>query len=380
MLQGKKKKCNECSKETKIVIFELAIPKVVSSFRDAVHFFISKIISKSVETSKQLHGVWINQSDLAPYANKYQKLTTFGSISKHFAVSHYNAIIINLGTSLIEAYKPNGFSIDYCTLDKPIKYDINYDLCINLCSFTPLQPYNSLQLALKWVTHTENEIISKQSKCPKELELFEYIKYGFFRAGHNLQLLNLLDAVETRGLSFNHESVYMLISQALWQVAPITANERLINNNWYPDAHIDCTNIQYMNQMHTSLMNYLQVISEKWDDHIILLNIITITSRLMSLAPNDEIACKMGELLRECRKICLSWKEKVESILNKCVLSDFQFIDKIKEKLLQICSFGILTYNIDQIYLDHILNCPDDAVNWLEFSSKIYDIDLLLKK
>lgn len=366
-----------CNLHAKIVLAELKIPNCISCLRDSLHFFTTALFS-NMYSSESISGNWTKAEKLKSLANNYQEITTFGSTTKSFENSHYSYFKMTVLSELISCFKPNGWSVRYSTFKNTISYSVNYNKCIEICCFKATCPYDKLQFALKWVDHDENLVISMLSTCPKSLKLSEYLKFVLFRSGSSLQLLNLLDAIETRGLSFYHKSVYSLLSQSLWQVGPLYP-VNYNNNLVYPASHFECSNTKYMLQMHKSLKSYLDTISQNWSEHIILINIITIVRRFLSLSPSQEILLLMTELLKDCRKVCLHWKEMIENtILHSSIFNTTQ-MNLLKSKLLQVCSFAILTFSIDSQYIDLLMNSEEDAVSWLRFMSKMYDMEILYK-
>ena len=374
-------KCKSCSLEKKLVMFELLIPRCIATLRDSLHVFYTQVV-QGTYVNVAIKALWIKQEKLLKFAKNYQNCLTFGSTTKSFIACHYKFFNIHRASDIDCFFKPNGLNIRLSDINSNgMEYRIiPYDNFIDFCSFKAVSPYKSLQFSINWVSHTENEVISKQYSCSTHLELSEFIKFGFFRSGCNLQMLNLLDAIETRGLSFNHQSVCSLISQSLWQLGINSFKDKeLPNHIKYPLAHQECSNNAYMLQMGRSLQQYLEVVSKNWNEHLIMLNIVVISTRLLSLAPNTEIFNIMLQVVREARKVCLEWKEKIEEILFNARSIESQQLNVMKEKLLEICCFGVLTYSIDSRHISDLLNSTRDATNWMQFMSKIYDINVLFK-
>ena len=90
------------------------------------------------------------------------------------------------------------------------------------CSFRLAPPYQSLQWCIEDTLHSEKRAISELSESPAELRLAEFKRFAGVRAGHRLQLLNVLDVLQNHGLSFEHTSVAMLICQTIWQSKKVT--------------------------------------------------------------------------------------------------------------------------------------------------------------
>ena len=239
-------------------------------------------------------------------------------------------------------------------------------------------PYDILQFCVSGTTHRENEVIALQSKCPQSLGLKEFLKFGSLRAGHRLQMRNLLDAVETRSLSFNNSSVHFLIAQSLWQLGPLNdandlSNSYITSNFIYPASHSDFGNVEYLEKLYEIISNYLEVSSKCWTDHLILLNVITVTARAIAISPNDDMKSKMVKLMRRCREIGNDWIECVQNAINNSSCFGEAMTKDLKTSLLEICCFNILTYYVDKNNLGLLMNSDDDIVSWFISMSYIFD-------
>ena len=376
-------KCRECNLNKKLVMFELQIPECIAYLRDSLQIFFLKVAQGESSKSK-VETKWIEQPNLSKFAKKYQKYIHMGSKTKSYLQTQYGRQVLIKGLSKVsQILNPNGLNLRLCDQNlMQIEFIVPYKHFLekNFYNFMVIPPYQALQYSLTWITHNENQIISRQYQCPTTLKLSEFIKYGFFRAGGNLQMLNLLDAIETRGLTFNNESVYSLIAQSLWQLGLNSNADTLqINNFKCPTAHKECFSTSYMKQMAKSLQQYLEVISQNWSEHTVLLIIIIISARLISLSPTPKITDKMVGIIRQARNLCLDWKSKIESVLITEHSMTANDINSYKVKLLEICCFGILTYSIDKNNTCQLLGSSKDAKNWMQFMSKIYDIKILFR-
>lgn len=74
-----------------------------------------------------------------------------------------------------------------------------------------------MQWMINSSSHNENMVLANQNKCHQNIQIGEFKKFGFFRAGHRLQMHNLLDALNTRSLSLRNLEVSLLIQQSLFE-------------------------------------------------------------------------------------------------------------------------------------------------------------------
>ena len=113
---------------------------------------------------------------------------------------------------------------------------------------------------------------------------------------------------------------------------------------------------------------------------MILLSIIIISARLISLSPTPKIRDKMVGIIREARNLCLDWKSKIESLLTSAHSMNRMILTLSRKNYLR---FAALEYSLMvwiKIILRHLLSSSEDAKNWLQFMSKIYDIKILFSE
>ena len=367
---------DEC--RSNAVIFELLIPESICYLRDVLHIFRTKILGLKNKSPTTLRGIWIRYNEIKKYAkNLENRKVTLGSFSKLNRETHYEPKHPKLPNS--DFFYKNAYSVSYCDFQNVFTYN-DQPTYNELCIFNIEEPYDILQWAVSSTTHTENQVLSHQSKCPKNLSLKEFIKYGSFRAGHRLQTRNLLDAIETRGLSFKNKAVYSLIAQSIWQVGPLKDNAEIDFIYFYPSSHYDFSLSEYMSKLNQILSGFLEINIKCWNDHLILLNIVIITSRAISLSLNVAIKDLMVKLMLRCRKILSNWLETVLDILKGSTQNDSSSCN-IKEKLFEISCFIILTYYTDKRNQnDLLLNSNEHVVLWFTSMRLIYDNKIISEK
>jgi hypothetical protein len=87
--------------------------------------------------------------------------------------------------------------------------------------------YNYLQYAVDQTTHKHNDTISNQKDCPINLGIHEYLAFSNLRCGSRLQWMNIARELRTRVLTFSREEVHTLITQAAWQIGPLSQDDHV---------------------------------------------------------------------------------------------------------------------------------------------------------
>ena len=82
--------------------------------------------------------------------------------------------------------------------------------------------YRHLQSVVTHTTHTHNETLANQIDCPTNLSLHEHLAFSTLRSGPQLQWKNIVRELRTNLLTFSCEEVHTLITQAAWQIGPLS--------------------------------------------------------------------------------------------------------------------------------------------------------------
>jgi hypothetical protein len=108
--------------------------------------------------------------------------------------------------------------------------------------------------------HTSNDIIAAQANCPKEINIHEFIAFSGLRSGPRLQWLNIARELASPYLSFRREEVHTLITQAVWQVGPLSDGIR----EWHVDLGISSFGMVLLRE----LESLLEKIKSNWLEEI----------------------------------------------------------------------------------------------------------------
>jgi hypothetical protein len=354
--------------ERDIVVFELCIPKSISLFRDSL--FIIKNFMLQYENIKTLvYGHWIDYPFLKPYfeqiSDSRPNYVALGSVKESFAFYSHNRKK-HVSKPIEEFILENKYSLHLSTIyleyghTNHIIMFTGYPCFKQMCTFTTSFPYDALQWTLESNLHTENEVLAKQSLCPRELSRKEFIKYGSFRAGASLQLKNLLASLEARELSFENINVFKLIAQSLWEMGDWEIGDEYT----FSRSHGDLENLIFVDHICRVLYDLLEIYKEKWNDHVVILNVIIITARLIDFVPRLNIKERISkDIMLKCREIINRWEVDIKEARKKLPSEDHKFI----EKEFETSCFSILTYFVSKKYgeLKFLLKSNENVVSWL---------------
>jgi hypothetical protein len=221
-------------------VFELSPPPAFSIWRDTTYLVLCDLGMSEVSGSLDQPKVLLHAfSGLSPWVATGQSRSriTVGSTTKSFYDNtHYKTVKIPAEESSV--LLNNGLSLRLFDRVRKswVVTSFSESSVESLC--TPpaptSSPYNPLHFAVSGTHHSSNEIIADQANCPKEISIHEYIAYSGLRSGPRLQWMNIARELASPYLSFRREEVHVLITQAAWQLGPLSDGVR----DWHVDLGI----------------------------------------------------------------------------------------------------------------------------------------------
>jgi hypothetical protein len=216
--------------ESEATVFELNCPSVFSIWRTHTYQIIRDIgmAHISVQSGFSPKAFLKDYKDLKKWSIKGASgRIAFASETKSFLQSHYrdpkipaeeDAVCVNNGLCfslydtvkrerVLSTFNPNLDS--YCTLRLPEDGE---------------GVYRGLQYAVSHTTHTHNDTIVKQGVCPINLSIHEHLAFSNLRCGSHLQWMNIARELRTNVLTFSREEVHTLLTQAAWQIGPLSSD------------------------------------------------------------------------------------------------------------------------------------------------------------
>jgi hypothetical protein len=245
------------------VVFELSPPPAFSAWRDITYQILRDIGQSSVPDSLNTPQILLNAySGLRQWAGQ-QPRVTIASTTKSFSdQAHYknvkipaqeSSVLVNNGLS----FKPFDSTRGTWAIDGFTKSSVA-EFCTP--SVPASSPYKTLHRFVSGTQHTPNDVIAAQTDCPKEISLHEFLAFSGLRSGPRLQWLNIARELASPSLSFRREEVHTLITQAAWQLGPLSGSLR----EW----HLDLDTNTFGNTLLSELENLLQSIKSSWLEEV----------------------------------------------------------------------------------------------------------------
>jgi hypothetical protein len=249
-------------------VFELSPPRAFSAWRDITYLILRDIGLSSnpdVQGKPKVEVLLDSFSGLHRWTAKHQKghRLTIASSTKSFSdQTHYKTIRIPAEESSVLVNNGLSFSLfdrvhEFWTLDSFASSNVS-KMCTPLIPSS--SPYSRLRRYLSGTQHSSNDILTAQADCPKEINLHELVAFSGLRSGPRLQWLNIARELTSPYLSFCREEVNILITQAAWQLGPLSGGVR----EW----HIDLSVPSFGNILLHELDSLLKRIGGNWLEEV----------------------------------------------------------------------------------------------------------------
>ncbi|KAI0279330.1 hypothetical protein BC826DRAFT_1158632 [Russula brevipes] len=285
-----------------LAVFELSPPRAFSLWRDMTYLILHDIGMSSVRDSPGVSYTCLDSfSGLRRWA-KHSNRVTIGSTTKTFSnQSHYQEVAIPAEETSVLVDNGLSFKLFDRHRNSWVAESFSEASITKLCTppIPTSSPYEHLHIFASGTQHTPNEIIAAQADCPKEINLHEFIAYAGLRSGPRLQWLNIARELASPSLSLRREEVHTLVTQAAWQLGPLSDGAR----EWHIDLSISSFGMPLLHE----LESLLEKIRMKWLEEVTVRTITLITSRLLASTTDVDISQRAYGLLREARNVTYQW-------------------------------------------------------------------------
>ena len=249
-------------------VFELSPPREFSAWRDITYLILCDIgrsTDPDVKGKPKAELLLDAFSGLHCWTATHQKdyRLTIASTTKSFSdQTHYKSIRIPAEEHSVLVNNGLSFRLfdrvhKSWTMDSFASSNV-----LEMCTppIPSSSPYSRLHRYLSDTQHTPNDILTAQADCPKEISLHELVAFSGLRSGPRLQWLNIARELASPHLSFRREEVHTLITQAAWQLGPLSDGDR----EW----HVDLDTPSFGNTLLCELETLLEKIAANWLEEV----------------------------------------------------------------------------------------------------------------
>ena len=357
------------------VIFELQMPTEFRCYRDVLWMFTNRPKPKPnialIEWRNALPHSQLYRFNTGPRDVKVQLVSARKSISR----THYAAPRRIATTPSKEFFFENSLLVQI----SPTQPTTLSDECRTLTPQLTSSTYKALQFSLATTQCVQNEVIATLSNCPTRLKPTKYVDFGSFRSGHCLQWWNLLSTLELDSLPMHEEDVAILISHALLQYGPVTADRNASICVWCPESHQplldDCIVDEFISRLDRLLTHY----ASNWQNEWILITITPITMRILTLCNSSRIE-QVVILALKCRHTSEKWIELISENIRSISSTDFEQVDELRKKMVLIGVACLLTFSVHRDRLDCLLSSNEHLISFLKAITTVRDNTTLSKQ
>ena len=220
--------------EAEAIVFELKCPPVFAIWRTRTYQILRDIGMAHITVQSEFTPPVLleDYNGLAAWSQRGTSgRVTFGSETKSFHKSHYRRVRVPAAEQSICVNNGLRFRLYDSVREEciPSSFDLNLN---SYCTLRlPEGLYSHLQYAVAQTTHTHNGTIINQEDCPVNLSMHEQLAFSNLRCGSQLQWMNIARELRANILTFSREEVHTLITQAAWQIGPLS-NDGLIRE-WH---------------------------------------------------------------------------------------------------------------------------------------------------
>ncbi|KAI9453949.1 hypothetical protein BJY52DRAFT_1427406 [Lactarius psammicola] len=314
--------------QAQLVVFELTPPRAFSAWREITYKILYDIgMPNASDNADQPKLLLDNFSGLKDWAvrHEYHRIT-IGSTTKSF-----------LGLSF-KLYDNKAKS----WAARPFLGSTIANLCIPPIPVS--SPYGKIHSFVCGTHHTSNEVIAAQADCPPELSPHEYLAFSALRSGPRLQWPNIARELSSPSLSFRHEEVHSLITQAAWHLGPLSDGVR----EWHTDLGIS--------GFGRTLLHELEGLLERIEGQLARGTLIT--SRLLSAARDRDICQRAYALLRKARRVVHKWVNELGPKLD--TTEDETSRTNLRRQLCTLAATCLSTYDVCLEHVPWMLVSDDD--------------------
>ncbi|KAI9432130.1 hypothetical protein H4582DRAFT_2062144 [Lactarius indigo] len=340
--------------EAQLVVFELAPPRGFSAWREITYKILCDIGMPEAHDANKPKLLLDTFSGLRDWAvrHSYHRITIASTTKSFRDQTHYKKVQIPADDS--DVLLNNGLS--FKLYDRKAKsWAARPFLESSIAKFcTPpipvSSPYGKIHSFVCGTHHTSNEVIAGQADCPPELTPHEYLAFSGLRSGPRLQWLNIARELPSPSLSFRREEVHTLITQAAWQLGPLSDGVR----EWHADLAVPSFGWTLVRE----LEGLLGRIEANWLEEVTIRSLALITNRLLSAARDRDICQRAYALLRRARSVAHKWINEIGSKLDKT--EDEKSRTNLRRRLCTLAATCFSTYDVCLEHVPWVLASDND--------------------
>ncbi|KAI0319197.1 hypothetical protein OF83DRAFT_1055392 [Amylostereum chailletii] len=357
--------------EIKMVVFELACPPVISIWRSITFSILFDVGTPTNRKDIFSADPYVGLEDYDKLKSQFRtnpwNRVTLASTTKPFTSSHYKSVSFPADKSSV--FVNNGLTfrifdkkgLKWASSDSFSKLD-TYRYCTP--TLPSESPYRGLQFAVDGTGHTSNQVIANQADCSRELSLHEHTSFASLRSGPLLQWLNIAREIRTRTLTFSAAEVGNLLTQAAWQIGPLSDHG---GRAWHAELAIPEFCLILLHEFDV----LVQSVRSNWCEGNTALTLTLLAGQVATFNPNPDVVTTVCLFLRTVREITFTWLQDLVCASQN--IDDEKHITEFQRRICNMAAICNTTFDIDPGHLPHVLANDEDVSILVQCAVAVHD-------
>ncbi|KAF2769520.1 hypothetical protein EJ03DRAFT_362265 [Teratosphaeria nubilosa] len=360
--------------EEKTVTFELDCPEWFVHWRETRMFILHEVLKgkRQRHALRSSYKLSSNDPHLMTHYRSVVARTGLLSEDKPAVVTHYRK---KTGVHILtesEVCVPNGLRYRY--------YDSSTDALVGefafgndivlACTYTLPNRAQALQrFILRPASAPDGEppnavIAASSDACPDHMSLEEYRELSTLPLGHRIQWSNIRLQLAMSGVDFKKPETVLVILQCIYQAGPRSEDYQVLRKS-HADFLADSEALSVLEVLGSAL----QRIKKNWESAPALSLFVAIATRVLSLNATAKDASL--RFLKAARDVAFGWIHA----LRDCAFRADDYTEQILfvSKSVEVALICACTFNVDDRYLDEILETAGDTAILVQASIAVHE-------
>lgn len=354
--------------QARTAIFELRCPEGFAAWRDSTWMILQDLGSDSRLIEQECYITLSRYQALQDERSGPSRRLTIASEAKPFVVSHYRIKPFPCGVD--DVCKPNGLVYEMYD-DEKSSFTRAFTEASSFMHHCVVQfPSESQRRLLLPVvnatTHTSNEVIASQTRCPANINIHEWLHFQDVRCGWNLQWPKILRELASANIDMGTPESTALFRHAALQAGPNPTGDVLRAAHWVFQDDGFCL------RMISQIKIRFESIRANWKEVSCMETLIILLTRTLWLSRNSslEVVDGASNLLLEIRSCTLEWVRVLR--IKLAATTDSTVHQKLEVQILVAASLCRRTYAFVAANETAVLNVQALSV-FMECSIQIFN-------
>ncbi|OAP61733.1 hypothetical protein AYL99_03936 [Fonsecaea erecta] len=348
------------------VIFELNAPESIVSWRDATFFLLQDVCRTSKIAGMASKQELLSYAPLQEYAELKNRRISLASHVKPLIQSHYIKASLNIDPVFVSnGLQPRMYDTakqSLWTADQIAPPSLRHH-CYTKLTDSPDGGFNGY---INSTHHTQNKVISQQSKSPSEMGSHEFVLLGSLRSGERLQLLHVLGAITSAEIDLNAPSTALLFCYAISQVGQARSDLPL----YLRESQVVLEEEHFNRSLLDAVEGAFKRIEANFKEAAAASILLGVALKVLSLSPFRNISKRCMKLVLLIRQSSLGWIRQMTKLYTeqKKSRADRSALRHLSRQILNSCILCRRTYVVDTEVQASMFSDHESVADYVEAS------------